>query len=98
MPLEGFELETRCGPQRNGHKLRESGSQSGVGSITGAKTGLTTRWGLQTTAVGPTLCQVRKDHWDTSVLHSSHGLSVYATIPITVEDHLPTLSAAQPDT
>ena len=53
MPLEGFELETRCGPQRNGHKLRESGSQSGVGSITGAKTGLTTRWGLQTTAVGP---------------------------------------------
>ena len=61
--------------------------------------GLTTRWGLQTTAVGPTLCQVWKDHCGTPpVLRSSHGLSVYATIPITVEDHLPTLSAAQPDT
>ena len=55
--------------------------------------------GLQTTAVGPILCATWKDHCGTPpVLRSSHGLSVHAPIPITVEDHLPTLSAAHPDT
>lgn len=55
--------------------------------------------GLQATAVGPALCQAWTGPCGTPpVLRSSERLHVHAAIPITLEDHLPTLSTAHPDT
>ena len=54
--------------------------------------------GLRATAVGPALCRAWTGPCGTPpVLRSSRRLRVHAAIPVTLEDHLPTLSTALPD-